>query len=88
MSEKADFQKIIGQIENLPEFKQKAIIWALCHLELVKNICEQEPFIFGEELEREIQWAVDIEDFAAYAILIYLKVFLEAQKTEDGDLMD
>jgi len=72
-----NFQEITAMIEKLPKFKQKAIKWTLLHWDLVEKICNQENSLSPEQIEKELQKAVDTEDYVYYALLVYLKVILK-----------
>jgi len=73
-SKKEIFLQMMGEPQKLQEFRQKAAKWALCHWNLVETLCRQEPPHSNEELETEIQKAIDTNDHAYYALLIYLQI--------------
>ena len=85
ISDKSDFQKMIMMLEELPEFKQIAAKWALSHWELVERLCEQEEPLSSEEFEKRTQQAIDTQDHAYYALLVYLKVKSKCKETENQE---
>jgi len=71
---KKRFYELMKKIDGLPEFKQAAVQWTLCHWNLVKELCEHENNLSPEDIEKEIQKAVEEKDYVYYALLVYLKV--------------
>lgn len=69
-----DFVEMMTMFRGFSGFQQRAAKWALCHWNLVEDICKHEPPYSDEEMKMEIQKAVETKDYAYYALLMYLRM--------------
>lgn len=74
MLEEKYIDKIVEIMNGLPEFKQLAFRWAICHWKLMNLLCAEEDPLPPEEFEKELQRAIDTKDYVYYALLIYWNV--------------
>ena len=73
-------QNLMMQIRAMPELEQKAICWLIGNMEIAKQLAEGEKAA-ETEVKRLIQKAIEKEDHAMLALVLYKESRDKSEKT-------